>query len=271
MIEDRLGDVEPEVELIALEQPAAESLRLVIDHPDGVDLALCERVTGHLRDLLERLVARGRPRRGAERPLTKPEHFRRFLGCRVRVRTAEEIDGHRTFTGTLTAADEREVSIDAGGGDVRIPLAGIRRSNLIPSLQHWRQRVSREIVEAIKGLEQEKGIDSETLMAALEDALLSAYKKTPGAANYARVDLDRDTADFRVYELTLPEELEEKLLDQAFEELPRTRSIRRPASCASPRTRSSTPRCWRPTRTRSSRATSPPTTSAGSPPRPPSR
>jgi N utilization substance protein A len=78
--------------------------------------------------------------------------------------------------------------------------------------------MSREIVEAIHGLEQEKGIDAETLMAALEDALLSAYKKTPGAATYARVDLDRDTADFRVYELELPEELEEKLLDQAFEE-----------------------------------------------------
>jgi transcription termination/antitermination protein NusA len=75
--------------------------------------------------------------------------------------------------------------------------------------------MSREIVEAIKGLEQEKGISAETLMGALEDALLSAYKKTPGAAKYARVDLDRDTADFRVFELILPPELEEKLLEEA--------------------------------------------------------
>jgi N utilization substance protein A len=93
--------------------------------------------------------------------------------------------------------------------------------------------VSREIVEAIKGLEQEKGIDAETLMAALEDALLSAFKKTPGAAKYARVDLDRDTADFRVYELTLPPELEEKLLEQAAEEQeqeidPETGELREP-------------------------------------------
>ena len=72
--------------------------------------------------------------------------------------------------------------------------------------------MSREIVEALHGLEQEKGIDAETLMAALEDALLSAYKKSPGAAKYARVDLDRETADFRVFELILPPELEEKLL-----------------------------------------------------------
>ena len=75
--------------------------------------------------------------------------------------------------------------------------------------------MSREIVEAIKVLEQEKGLDSETLMAALEDALLSAYKKQPGAARYARVDLDHETADFRVFELILPPELEEKLLAEA--------------------------------------------------------
>jgi len=93
--------------------------------------------------------------------------------------------------------------------------------------------VSREIVEALRGLEQEKGIDAETLMAALEDALLSAYKKSPGSAKYARVDLDRDTADFRVFELILPPELEEKLLEQAAEEAepeidPETGELREP-------------------------------------------
>ena len=78
--------------------------------------------------------------------------------------------------------------------------------------------MSKEIVEAVKALEQEKGIASDTLMDALEDALLSAYKKTPEAAKYARVDLDHDTADFRVFELILPPELEEKLLAEAVEE-----------------------------------------------------
>jgi N utilization substance protein A len=72
--------------------------------------------------------------------------------------------------------------------------------------------VSREIVEAVHVLEREKGISSERLMAALEDALLSAYKKTPGAAKYARVDMDRASGDFKVYELIVPEDLEEKLL-----------------------------------------------------------
>ncbi len=93
--------------------------------------------------------------------------------------------------------------------------------------------MSREIVEALHGLEQEKGIDAETLMEALEDALLSAYKKSPGAAKYARVDLDRETADFRVFELILPPELEEKLLAQVAEDQeptvdPETGELREP-------------------------------------------
>jgi N utilization substance protein A len=77
--------------------------------------------------------------------------------------------------------------------------------------------VSKEIVEAVQTLEKEKGISSERLMRALEDALLSAYKKTPGAAKYARVDMDRRTADFRVFELILPPELEEQLVQEAIE------------------------------------------------------
>jgi N utilization substance protein A len=77
--------------------------------------------------------------------------------------------------------------------------------------------VSKEIVDAIHVLEQEKGISAATLMDALEDALLSAYKKSPGSAKYARVDIDHATGDFTVFELILPAELEEKLLAEAEE------------------------------------------------------
>jgi ribosome maturation factor RimP len=98
---------------------------------DGVDIALCERVTGALRDLLEEWSLEvSSP--GPERPLTKPEHFRRFLGNRVRVKTSEEIAGRHSFTGTLTAADEERVSLDAPDGAVTIPLQSVRRSNLVP-------------------------------------------------------------------------------------------------------------------------------------------
>ncbi len=78
--------------------------------------------------------------------------------------------------------------------------------------------MTQEIVDAVKALEQEKGIDADTLMDALSDALLSAYKKTPGAAKYAKVELDHSTADFRVFELIVPEDLEQKLLDEQFED-----------------------------------------------------
>jgi N utilization substance protein A len=72
--------------------------------------------------------------------------------------------------------------------------------------------MSREIVEAVRGLAAEKNISHEKLMEALEDALLSAYKKTPGAAQYAKVEMDRDSADFKVWELKIPPEIEEQLL-----------------------------------------------------------
>ena len=132
--------------------------------------------------------------------------------------------------------------------------------------------MSKEIVDAVKALEQEKGISADKLMDALEDALLSAYKKTPGAAKYARVDLDHETGDFRVFELILPPELEEKLLAEAAElqEEPEVDpGDRRNARARGSRAR---PGDDRPLRGPDRRpATSPPKTSAGSPPRPPSR
>ncbi len=130
-IEKRIAELDPRLELIELERPGNDALRLYLDHPEGVDLARCEQVTNALRDLLESWSLEvSSP--GADRPLTRPEHFRRFLGRRVRVRTREQISGRRNFTGTLTDADEDSVSVEADGAPVRIPLAGISRSNLIP-------------------------------------------------------------------------------------------------------------------------------------------
>ena len=77
--------------------------------------------------------------------------------------------------------------------------------------------MTKEIVEAVGVLEREKGISADRLMAALEDALLSAYKKQPGAARYARVTMDPDLGEYRVEELLLPEDLEDQLLDEAEE------------------------------------------------------
>ena len=78
--------------------------------------------------------------------------------------------------------------------------------------------MSKEILDAVRALAAEKNISSEKLMVALEDALLSAYKKTPGAAPYAQVEMDRDLGDFTVWELKIPEELEAQLLKEQEEE-----------------------------------------------------
>ncbi len=78
--------------------------------------------------------------------------------------------------------------------------------------------MSREILEAVRTIEKEKGIESDTLVDALEDALLAAYKKTPGAARHAQVALDNQSGDFRVYAIELPADLEERLLEDAREQ-----------------------------------------------------
>src|SRR5437588_5478369 len=77
--------------------------------------------------------------------------------------------------------------------------------------------MSREIVEAVKAIEREKGIEENTLIRALEDALLAACKKTPGASRHATVELDPDDGEFRVYSIELPPDVEERLLDEARE------------------------------------------------------
>jgi ribosome maturation factor RimP len=129
-IEDRLAEVEPQVEVIACEQAAAERVRLFIDHPDGVDLALCERVTGHLRDLLLNFGLEVSSH-GPRRPLTKPDHYRRFLGRRARVRTRAPREGRGSFTGELVGASDEEVTVAADGGVISIPYSEIGRSNLV--------------------------------------------------------------------------------------------------------------------------------------------
>jgi transcription termination/antitermination protein NusA len=76
--------------------------------------------------------------------------------------------------------------------------------------------MSREIIEAVQTIEREKGIDEGTLVQALEDALLAAYKKMPGAARHAVVELD-DEGEFRVFSIELPADLEERLIEEARE------------------------------------------------------
>ncbi len=137
-IETRLAESEPEVEVL-LAEVSGSTLRLFIDHPDGVTLALCERVSGRLGDYRDRYTLEvSSP--GQDRPLTKPQHYTRFLGPRARVRLrgaahAEHAPGAErqvSLTGELVGASEQDVTIAAGDGVVTIPYERIARSNLIP-------------------------------------------------------------------------------------------------------------------------------------------
>jgi ribosome maturation factor RimP len=132
-IEARLAQAAPDVEVLLAEVVPGQTLRLFIDHPDGVSLALCERVTHLLSDVREQYALEvSSP--GRARPLTKPDHFRRFLGRRARVRTREARDGHASFTGELVGASDAEVTIAADGNPpalIAIPYAEISRSNLV--------------------------------------------------------------------------------------------------------------------------------------------
>jgi ribosome maturation factor RimP len=129
-IEARLAQVEPDVEVLLAEVVGGRLVRLFIDHPDGVTLNLCERVTRHLPEVREHYALEvSSP--GADRPLTKPEHFRRFLGRRARVRTRGRHDGRRSFTGELLRATDDSVTVAADSGVVSIAYGDIMRSNLL--------------------------------------------------------------------------------------------------------------------------------------------
>ena len=135
-IESRLAEAEPEVEVLLAEVVGSSTIRVFIDHPSGVTLELCERVSRQLAPLrATHALEVSSP--GSQRPLTKPAHFRRFLGRRARIRTRgprAESGGRlprRSFTGELVGASEQDVTVAADDGVVSIPYGDIQRSNLL--------------------------------------------------------------------------------------------------------------------------------------------
>ena len=120
----------PDVDVLAVELAGRDRLAVYIDHPDGVDHALCERVTGALRGYLDRYSLEvSSP--GLERPVRRRAHFEGALGRRVSVRTESEIAGRKRFRGQVVAAGEGQVTLETGEGRVDVPYAEIVRGNLI--------------------------------------------------------------------------------------------------------------------------------------------
>ena len=120
----------PDVDVLAVELAGRDRLAVYIDHPNGVDHALCERVTGALRGYLDRYSLEvSSP--GLERPVRRRAHFEGALGRRVHVRTQSEIGGRKRFRGQVVAAGEGQVTLETGEGRVDVPYEEIVRGNLI--------------------------------------------------------------------------------------------------------------------------------------------
>ena len=130
-IENRIAEIDPDVEFLAVENAGGDALRIYIDHPGGVNLEICRKVTSGLGELLEQHTLEvSSP--GPERPLTKPAHYARFEGRRAKVRTVEPLEGRRNFTGTILEADERDFTLGCDGELVRISFTNVERAHLVP-------------------------------------------------------------------------------------------------------------------------------------------
>jgi ribosome maturation factor RimP len=120
----------PEIEVLAVELGGPDHITVYVDHPDGVDHALCERVTNELRSYLETYrVDVSSP--GLARPLRTKEHFAGALGKRVAVRTDVEVGGRKRFRGEVVDAGEDEATIAVGEERFDVPYEAIVRGNLI--------------------------------------------------------------------------------------------------------------------------------------------
>ena len=123
-------------ELVEARFSAGPLLTLLVDREDGpVDHEFCSQVVSTVTPALDAEGYGGSlevSSPGIERPLTKPEHFRRFLGREVKVRVGEPIDGRRNFTGVIERTSEKDfvLKLLEGGAEVELPFGSVARANL---------------------------------------------------------------------------------------------------------------------------------------------
>jgi ribosome maturation factor RimP len=130
-VETMLRDGFPEVEVLLVDRPSPNRVRVFIDRETSpVDTDLLEQVTRELSPLREQWALEvSSP--GIERPLVKPDHYKRVVGSSVAVRTEQPLDGRRSFTGVLKDAHEQMITIDLDGEPVEIPLDAVRSAHLV--------------------------------------------------------------------------------------------------------------------------------------------
>jgi ribosome maturation factor RimP len=120
----------PGIEVLAVELVSPSRFCVYVDHPQGVDHALCARVT-HLLEPWRGDYTIDVSSPGPERPLRTPSHFERAVGHTVALRVAEELGGKTRFRGEVLAAGPRAVSVATGTGEFEIPYESILRANLV--------------------------------------------------------------------------------------------------------------------------------------------
>ncbi len=129
-ISEQVRDRLPDVDVLAVELAGPERFTVYVDHADGVDHALCERVTNVLRGYLDRYsVQVSSP--GVERPLRTRDHFTQAVGRKAAVRTGTDIAGRKRFRGQVVSAGERTLRLQTANEAVDIPYEEIVRGNLI--------------------------------------------------------------------------------------------------------------------------------------------
>jgi ribosome maturation factor RimP len=130
------GSLPEGAELVEARFSAGPLLTLLVDREDGpVDHEFCSHIVSAVSPVLEAEGYDGSfevSSPGIERPLTKPEHFRRFLGREAKVRVAEPVEGRRNFTGVIERAGEEDfvLRLLEGGGEVELPFSSISRAHL---------------------------------------------------------------------------------------------------------------------------------------------
>ena len=130
------GSLPEGTELVEARFSAGPVLTLLVDRQDGpVDHEFCSRIVSAVAPALETEGYDGSfevSSPGIERPLTKPAHFRRFVGRQAKVRTAEPVGGRRNFTGIIEQAGEKDfvLKLLEGGGEVELPFGSVTRAYL---------------------------------------------------------------------------------------------------------------------------------------------
>ncbi len=141
--------VEPVVEALGYELvllefvPSQRSamLRLFIEAPTGISLEDCERVSREVAAVLDVEDPISQSYRlevsspGMDRPLVKPEHYRRFCGERIQVQMLNPVDGRRKFRGVLLSCVDGVVAVQTDSGPVALPLVDVEKARLVPNME----------------------------------------------------------------------------------------------------------------------------------------